>query len=92
MTDLESPMGNAELRLRLLSIENIATETHDQAKKTNGRVTRHDKMLWTALGGLMVLTPWAAWITYAQLHAPSPVTNVELQAAVDQAFANNLRN
>ena len=90
-------MGNAELRLTLASIENeisdvksISMETHEQAKKTNGRVNMHDKMLWTALGALPLLTVWAGWLTLLQLNQPPPVSSQEIQTAVDKAFANNL--
>jgi hypothetical protein len=47
-------MGNAELRLTLASIESevkgIAMETRDQARKTNGRVSRLENWRWLLLG------------------------------------------
>jgi hypothetical protein len=55
--DLDSQMGNAELRLTLASIESeisevkgIAMETRDQARKTNGRVSRLENWRWLLLG------------------------------------------
>lgn len=95
--DIDKPMGNAELRLSLLSIENeigdvksIAMSTHEQAKKTNGRVNLHDKMLWTALGALPLLTIWAGWLTEIQLNRPAEVSTQQIQAAVQQAVENTL--
>lgn len=99
MKDVDVPMGNAELRLTLASIENeisdvkgITMDTHEQAKKTNGRVNWLEKAMWTALGALPLLTVWAGWLTVLQLNQPKPVDQFQIQAAVNEAFANNIKN
>lgn len=98
MSDLEKPMGNTELRLTLSSIQeeigdvkSIALDTRDQARKTNGRVNMHDKLLWLAMGALPLLTAWAGWLTLRQLENPSVISRADVQAAVQQAFAQNLK-
>lgn len=83
MNDVDLPMGNAELRLRLQNIETISNETHIQAKKTNGRVNWMEKVIWTAMGALPLLTVWSGWLTLDMLNQPQTVTPDQLQAAVE---------
>lgn len=86
-------MGNAELRLTLASIENevvetkgIAMEARDQGLKTNGNVRLHEKLIWTALGALPLLTIWAAWLTQQTLNTPRTD-----QAAIQTAVSEGLQ-
>lgn len=86
MSDLEKPMGNAELRLSLASIESeivdtkhIAIETRDQATHTNGTVRWHTKMLWLAMGALPLLTGWAYWLTIHVLDNSENVAKIQTE-------------
>lgn len=91
-------MGNAELRLTLQSIESelagnttISLETQVQAKKTNGTVMWHTKMIWLAMGAIPLLTVWAAWLTKEQLDASRHTTidqTAQVEAAVTKALDN----
>jgi hypothetical protein len=92
MSEVDKPMGNAELRLRLASIETIGMETHEQAKKTNGRVNWLEKTAWVASGAIPLLTLWAGWLTLHQLNSPQPVTEPQIQAAVQSAIDNYASN
>lgn len=66
----------------IAEIKTIAVDTLTQAKKTNGRVNLHDKMLWTAMGALTILTPWMGWVTLQLLHPPLSATPEQIQSAV----------
>lgn len=90
--DVDSPMGNAELRLNFANIESeladnkrITLATHEQAKKTNGRVNWMEKTIWLSMGAIPLLTIWAGWLTKEMLEARSP-QSIEIQAAVTQAL------
>lgn len=92
--DVDKPMGNAELRLSLASIENevsdvkrIAMDTHVQALKTNGKVRWHTKMLWLAMGPLPILTAWAWYLTLHTIDANTQVA--ALQAELQQQESDN---
>lgn len=94
--DVDQPMGNAELRLTLASIENeigdvksIAMETRQGQKYTNGKVRWLIKLAWLSMGALPLLTVWAAWLTKVQLErglAAEPVQAEQIQAAVLDAL------
>lgn len=95
MTDLETPMGNAELRLSLANIESevaevkgIALDTHEQATKTNGRVNLLEKFQYGSLVGLAILTPIVGWVAvdYLNHRDQKQYNTVELQAAVTAAL------
>lgn len=62
VNDLEKPMGNAELRLRLQNIEEVGNQTHAQATKTNGQVKWQTKMIYLAMGALAILAPVSGWL------------------------------
>lgn len=90
-------MGNTELRLTLAGIQeeiadvkSIALDVRAQATKTNGRVRWLEKMIYTALGALPLLTVWAGGLTYAYMHPVIQPTQEALQAAVNNAFNNSL--
>lgn len=74
-------MNDVALENRLTRIEDTVNQTLDQAKKTNGRVNWHDKMVWTALGALPLLTIWAGWLTLQVLNPP--INSATIQAAVN---------
>lgn len=62
----------------------------EQTKKTNGRVTMLERLIWPAIGAIAVLTPWALWLTNQALsNEVSPSVKLEIQAAVDSAFRKN---
>lgn len=91
MNDVDAPMGNAELRLALASIENevsdvkrISMDVHEQAVHTNGTVRWHTKMLWLAMGALPLLTGWAAWLTLYALHASEVTTKLQGEFLTEQ--------
>lgn len=93
--DLERSMGNTELRLTLGNIEDeishvksIAIDTNVQAKKTNGRVNWMEKVIWTAMGALPLLTVWSGWLTLKELEQPSQITTDQLTSAVQSAVTN----
>lgn len=95
MNNLEQAMGNTELRLTLERIEGIAIEARDNTAYTNGKVRWHTKMIYLSMGALPLLSVWAGWLTLEVLHtaetfASSQVSTQQIQAAVNQAFANNL--
>lgn len=58
MTDVEQPMGNAELRLTLQNIEEKVDESVKQSTKTNGSVAK-------ALIDIENLKRWRTGLTYA---------------------------
>lgn len=97
-SDVDQPMGNAELRLTLASLENeigdvkgLSLDIHEQTKKTNGRVNLLMKVAWMAGGALPLLTFWAAWLTYQQLYPPHPqISQQEMQAAFNQVLQENI--
>lgn len=97
--DVDKPMGNAELRLTLASIESeivetkgIAIETRVQTTKTNGRVTSLEKSKYVTMGAVGVLSAvvvpilgWALWV----------LANIQSQVhtAVDAALSSyNIQN
>jgi hypothetical protein len=93
-SDVDRPMGNAELRLTLQAIESelasnttISLETHAQAKKTNGRVNWMEKTIWLSMGAIPLLTIWAGWLTLEILDGRDVRSN-EIQSAVIQALDN----
>lgn len=92
---LETPMGNAELRLRLQNIEEVGNQTHAQATKTNGTVKWLTKMMYLATGALAILTPVAGWLCtsvikdetqIAALRAQSGTITAQVSAGVTQAL------
>lgn len=98
MSNVEEPMGNTELRLILAGIEeeiadvkSIALDTKAQATKTNGKVMWHTKTIWLFMGALPLLTFWAGWLTMRMLATPIPITANQVEAAVQQAFSDNLQ-
>lgn len=89
MTDLETPMGNAELRLSLANIESevvdvkrIALETHEQAKRTNGRVSWLEKLAWITIGALPILSFMAIFQWYTIFGSPDFQTHTSLVTKV----------
>lgn len=96
MTNLDQPIGNVEMRLWMQKIETTTTQTHEQAKKTNGRVTRHGVMINWGVGALVVLTPIAGWLctsvirNEAQIAAikAQQITPSQLQADIIDAMTN----
>lgn len=102
MNDVDKPMGNAELRLTLAGLESevgdikdIALDTRDQARKTNGRVNILEKFQYGALVGFSILTPITGWlvIDYMQHRndIENQVTPAMVQAAVNQAFEEQIK-
>lgn len=94
INDVDKPMGNAELRLSLASIESevsdvkrIATDTHEQALHTNGTVRWHTKLLYLAMGALPLLTGWAAWLTKYTLDEGA--STIRLEAQLQQQTQDN---
>lgn len=95
--DIEKPMGNAELRLSLASIETeivevkvIANRGLEQALKTNGKVMWHTKTIWLCMGALPLLTVWAGWLTLQILSAKPDAQEIQaaVNAGISQAFTN----
>lgn len=68
-------------------------ETKEQAKKTNGRVTMLEKLIWTALGALPLLTIWAAWLSNQVLANQQTITSLQTSASVElqAAVANGIK-
>ena len=65
-----------------------------QTIKTNGRVTKHDKMLWVALGALSIITPLSFWVVNQvsdESKTISTIERLEIQAAVSSAISAALR-
>ncbi len=62
-----------------------------QVTKTNGTVKWQTKMLYMALGALMLLMPWAGWVTTTMLsQAKDTITQADIDSAVDRAVQRNL--
>lgn len=99
MSDLEAPMGNAEMRLSFANLEGevaevkgIAIDTHEQAKKTNGRVTALEKWQYGSLVGLSILTPIVGWVTVDYLnHRDQTASTEQIQAAVASGIQEALQ-
>lgn len=95
--DVDKPMGNAELRLSLASIESeiasVSTKVdavHTQAKKTNGRVNWQEKCVYISMGAMPLLTIWAGWLTIRMLNQPVAVNSEQLQSIVETALDSSL--
>lgn len=96
----EVAYSNRELDAKFTNVEDLMSAHFDaqavvlrdikaQTTKTNGRVTNHDKMLWTALGALPLLAIWAGILTNQFLSAQSkmsPSQEASITAAVDAAL------
>lgn len=99
--DVDKPMGNAELRLSLASIESevsdtkrISTETHEQARKTNGRVNWMEKCIYVSMGALPLLTAWAGWLTLEVIsdQKSEAQTQQEIQDTLQQSVQEGITN
>lgn len=62
MDDLEKPIGNVEMRLWMQGIDTVTAETHTQTLKTNGQVRWQTKMIYLAMGSLVILAPISGWL------------------------------
>lgn len=96
-SDLEQPMGNAELRLTLQRIESAGEQTritgeqtHEQAKKTNGTTRWTVKMIYLMLGALPLLASWAGWLTKETLD--NRYTPANVQQWVAQGIEDGIKN
>lgn len=69
----------------------VITPLTEQVTKTNGTVKWQTKLLYIGIGALMLLTPWAGWVTTQLLANKNYVTQDDLKTALDQAFEDNLR-
>lgn len=62
-----------------------------QVMKTNGTVTFLTKMVYMALGALLLLVPWAGWVTNGLLDdRKNAITQEDIERSVDNAFEANL--
>ena len=62
-----------------------------QVTKTNGTVKWQTKMLYMALGALMLLMPWAGWVTTTVLsQEKDAITKSDIDDAVNRAIERNL--
>ncbi len=94
--ELDSRFLNLEEKMDTHFEGNAETlsEIKAQVLKTNGRVNWLEKAMWTALGALPLLTVWAGFLTKEILDQKGKAVEVPtavIQAAVNQAFTNNLK-
>lgn len=68
----------------------ILKEIQGQTTRTNGRVTLVEKLIWTGLGALPLLTGWSGWMTNEILAAKESLTPVQ-QAAINEAVREAIR-
>lgn len=104
MTNVDVPMGNAELRITLQEIhaevaetKGIAMEGRDASKTTNGKVAEITAWKEQVNGGIKVAIPALTlvvaalgWLTVDYLNHRDKVPVDQIQAAVDRAFNDNL--
>lgn len=69
----------------------LITPLTTQVTKTNGTVKWQTKMLYMALGALILLVPWAGWVTTQILTVRQYVTVDELNTSVENALRDNLQ-
>lgn len=72
---VEAPYSNRQIE-RMFDTQSTDIKTHissevapltEQVKATNGRLRFVEKLMWTAMGAVSVLVPWAAWLTLQAL-------------------------
>lgn len=65
-----------------------------QVTKTNGTVSMLTKLVYMAMGALIILTPWAMWVTETvlklQAQKVEPVTQADIDEAVERAINSAL--
>lgn len=62
----------------------ILSDIKTQTTKTNGRVTTVEKLIWTSLGALPLLTVWSGWMTVEILHGKEQISPI-MEAAIEQS-------
>ena len=68
---------------------NILSDIKTQTTKTNGRVTSVEKLIWTSLGALPLLTVWSGWMTHEILTSKEEISPV-MQAAIERSVLKAL--
>lgn len=57
-----------------------------QVTKTNGTVAWQTKLLYTGLGALMLLVPWAGWVTTQILENEDSLTRDDVIQIIDDSL------
>lgn len=67
----------------------------EQTKKTNGRVSLLEKMMWSATGAVTVLSFWAVWLTNDSLKSKeelSPLQQSAIREAAQEGLIQAIKN
>lgn len=100
---MKDDYSNRELDERFTSLQDsfevrldTQTETlgriEKQTTKTNGRVTMLEKFMWSSIGVFPLIAGFTGWLAIDYLSHRDTVPKEQIQAAVNQAFDDNLND
>lgn len=68
----------------------LITPLTEQVTMTNGTVKWQTKMLYMGIGALLLLMPWAGWVTTTLLsQEKNSITQSDIDNAIDKSLKNN---